>query len=62
MKILRCRDTGFDCDYVVRAASEEDVLWEVVEHVREVHHIEVTLEMAEQVEGLIQEEWASDEP
>ena len=62
MKILRCCDAGFDCDHVIRAASEEDILWEVVEHVREVHHIEMTVEMAEQVAGLIQEEWANDEP
>ena len=56
MKILRCRDAGFDCDHEIRAASEEEILWEVVEHAREAHNIEVTVEMAEQVEGLIREE------
>lgn len=56
MKVLSCHDAGFDCDRVIRAASEEDILWGVVDHARDVHSIEVTLEMAEQVEGLIREE------
>ncbi len=56
MKVLRCRDVGFDCDGVVRAESEEELLRQVAEHAQAVHDVEVTPELAEQVKSLIQEE------
>jgi|GEM_PF-231185 len=56
MKVLRCRDAGFDCDHVVRAESEEELLQQVAEHAQAVHHLEVTPELVEQVKSLIQEE------
>ena len=59
MKVVRCHDVGFDCEGVVRAESEEEVLRQVAEHARTVHNVEVTPEMAKQVKGLIQDE---DEP
>ena len=37
---LNCRDTGFDCDAVVRADSDEEVMAQVAAHVREVHGLE----------------------
>jgi predicted small metal-binding protein len=37
---LNCRDVGFDCDAVVRADSDEDVLAQVATHAREVHGLE----------------------
>ena len=37
MKELKCRDAGFDCDAVVRADSEDDVMAQAAEHVRDVH-------------------------
>ena len=37
MKELRCRDAGFDCEAVVRAEGEEDVLSQVAEHARQAH-------------------------
>ncbi len=55
MKVLRCRDAGFDCEHEVRAASAEEVLQQAAEHARTVHDVEVTPEMAEQVKGLIRE-------
>lgn len=39
VKELRCRDVGFDCDAVVIADDEDDILREVVDHAREVHHL-----------------------
>jgi len=36
-KELRCRDVGFECDAVVTAENEEDVLRQVAEHARTVH-------------------------
>lgn len=39
-KVLRCRDVGFDCEAVVRAETEEDILNQAVAHAREVHGIQ----------------------
>ena len=36
-KELHCRDVGFDCDAVVRAESDEEVLAQVAEHAKAVH-------------------------
>lgn len=36
-KELRCRDVGFDCDAVVTADTDDDVLAQVVDHGRSVH-------------------------
>ncbi|MFQ5856412.1 MAG: DUF1059 domain-containing protein [Anaerolineae bacterium] len=56
MKVLRCRDAGFDCDHEIRAESEEEILQQAAEHARTAHNVEVTPEMAEQVKGLIRDE------
>jgi predicted small metal-binding protein len=37
---LNCRDVGFDCDAVVRADSDEEVLAQVATHARDVHGLE----------------------
>jgi predicted small metal-binding protein len=37
---LMCRDVGFDCDAVVRADSDEEVLAQVATHAREVHGLQ----------------------
>ncbi len=37
MKELHCRDVGFDCDAVVVAASDEEIVAQVVEHAKSVH-------------------------
>lgn len=38
-KELHCRDVGFDCDAVVTATTEEEILRQVADHAREVHHL-----------------------
>ena len=60
MKILRCRDAGFDCDHEIRAQSEEEVLREAAEHVQQVHRVEVTPELAAQVQSLIRDQTQED--
>jgi predicted small metal-binding protein len=56
-KVVRCRDVGFDCDGVVRADTEEEVLAQVAQHAKEVHGIdEVTDEIVEKVKSVIREE------
>jgi predicted small metal-binding protein len=56
MKVVHCRDIGFDCEGVVRAETEEEVLRQVAEHARKVHDVEVTPELAQQVKDLIKDE------
>jgi predicted small metal-binding protein len=34
---LNCSDAGFDCDAVVRAESDDEVMAQAATHVREVH-------------------------
>ncbi len=38
-KELHCRDLGFDCDAVVTAESEEEILDQVIDHGQSVHNI-----------------------
>lgn len=56
MKVLRCRDVGFDCPGVIKAESEEQVLQMAAQHASQVHQVQVTPEMAEQIKTLIREE------
>ena len=49
MKQLMCRDAGFDCDAVVTADTEEGVLAQAGPHAQQVHGVEVTPEMAQQI-------------
>jgi predicted small metal-binding protein len=39
-KVVRCRDVGFNCDGVVRAETEEEVLKQVAAHAKAVHNLQ----------------------
>jgi predicted small metal-binding protein len=56
MKVLSCRDAGFDCPQVMRAESENEVLQQAAAHALAVHQVAVTPQMAEAIKGLIREE------
>lgn len=56
MKILYCRDAGFDCDTVVRAETELEVLNQATQHAKEVHGVDPSPELAENLSLLINEE------
>ena len=58
MKTLHCSDVGFDCKAVIQADSEEAVLQQAAAHAKQVHGIEVTPELAEQIKPLIKDEKA----
>jgi predicted small metal-binding protein len=60
MKILRCREVGFDCDHEIRAQSEKEVLHEAARHAQQVHGVEVTPELAAQVQSLIHDQTEQD--
>ena len=57
MKTLRCRDVGFDCDGVMRAETEEEVLAQAAEHARAAHNLsEISEQAAAKIRTLIREE------
>lgn len=53
MRVLYCREAGFDCDGAVEAADDTAVLSQAEVHVREVHDVAVTPELLEQLRLLI---------
>ena len=56
-KVLRCSDVGFECDAVIHAETEEEVLKQAAEHARTVHNLqEMTEEVVEKVRGVIRDE------
>ena len=55
MKELKCRDAGFDCDAVVHGASVDEVMAQAGPHAREAHGVDVTPEMAGQMESLVRD-------
>jgi predicted small metal-binding protein len=56
MKHIRCRDLGFDCDHEVHAETEEELLQQVAAHAEQVHNLQVTPELVQQVKPLIKNE------
>lgn len=55
--VFHCRDIGFDCDGVVRAETEEELLQQVAEHAKSVHGMdEVNDEVVEKVKAAIRKE------
>lgn len=57
VKVVNCRDLGFDCDGVVRAATEEEVLRQVAEHARTVHKLEtISEEVVAKVRSVMRDE------
>lgn len=49
MRKLICRDAGFDCNAVIEAESDQAVLAQAAPHAKQVHGVEVTPPMAEQL-------------
>jgi predicted small metal-binding protein len=56
-KELRCGDVGFfDCDGVIHADTEEDLLAQVAEHAKSVHDLtDITPEILEKVRAAIRD-------
>ena len=56
-KVLHCKDVGFDCDGVIHAETEEEVLKMAAEHAQTVHNLtELTEEVVEKVRAAIRDE------
>ena len=57
MKTLRCRDAGFDCDAVMRAETEAEVLQQAAEHAKTVHNLsEISEQAVVKIRALISDE------
>ncbi|HEX7005378.1 MAG TPA: DUF1059 domain-containing protein [Trueperaceae bacterium] len=57
MKLLYCKDVGFDCGYVAKANSEEELLKLVAEHAEREHRLtEIPEEVVAQAKAAIREE------
>jgi len=51
---VKCKDVGFECDGVVKAESEEELLTQVAEHAKSAHGLEqVTDEIIDKVKSVI---------
>ena len=57
-KQLSCRDAGADCDFLVRAETEEEVMAVAASHGSRVHGMkEVTPELKKKMKSLIKSVW-----
>ncbi len=57
MKVVRCRDVGFDCNGVVRAPTEAEALKQVAAHAKEVHGVDpVPADVVTKVKEVMREE------
>jgi predicted small metal-binding protein len=55
--VVRCRDVGYDCEGVVRAATQEELLQQVAAHAQSAHGLqEVTPAVVEKVKSVIRVE------
>lgn len=53
-KQLSCRDAGVDCDFLVRAETEEEVMQVAADHGARVHGMkEITPELKSKIKSLI---------
>ena len=55
-KLLKCRDTGADCDFEVRSDSEDEILQAAGQHTQSVHNMEVTDDLVAAVRSAIKDE------
>ena len=57
MKILKCRDAGFDCEAVMRGETEDEVLRQAAEHAKTVHNLsEISEQAVAKIRTLISDE------
>lgn len=57
VKILRCRDVGMDCDFEVRATTEDEILQRATEHAQVAHGMrEIPPEVVAKVRAAIRDE------
>jgi predicted small metal-binding protein len=58
MKTINCREAGFECDYIVKGQSEEEVMKNGADHVTREHGMkpdDITPQFKEKVRSLIRD-------
>jgi predicted small metal-binding protein len=56
-KVINCKDVGFDCAGIIRAATEDEALQMAAEHAKTVHGLqEITPEVVAKVKAAIRDE------
>ncbi len=56
-KVIRCRDVGFDCNGVIKAATENEALALAAEHAKSIHGIkDITPEIVQKIKSVMREE------
>ncbi len=61
-KQLSCREIGIDCDFLVRAATKDEVIRLATEHACEDHKIcEITPVFRDKLRSSIQDIWCDEE-
>jgi predicted small metal-binding protein len=59
-KVIRCRDAGADCDFVVRGETEEELFRNALEHGKAFHGMkEIPKDLQDKMRMLIREEKAA---
>ncbi|MDQ3083189.1 MAG: DUF1059 domain-containing protein [Thermoproteota archaeon] len=56
MRTISCREAGFDCDFIVKGETEDEVLKNGIEHAKSDHNMkdeDITAEMKQKIKGII---------
>ncbi len=56
-RMVRCSDTGQQCEYIARGSSDDEVMLDVARHAEEVHGLkEMPSDASERIRSMIGEE------
>ena len=58
MKTISCREAGFECDWIVKGQTEEEVIKNAAEHAIKEHGAkseDITPEMKEKIRALVRD-------
>ncbi len=54
MKVFKCADLGFKCDWVAKAQNENELMKLIKDHAKKCHHLnEISKETIEKVKSVI---------
>jgi predicted small metal-binding protein len=58
MKTISCREAGFECDWIIKGQTEEEVINNAAEHAIKEHGVkseDITPEMKEKIRALVRD-------
>lgn len=57
MKVIRCKDAGFDCTHVIRAKTEDEAMKMAADHARTAHGLkEIDKEVSKKIKAIMRDE------